>query len=239
METARNKLAGQFVREPSAEEVAKELKIPLEIYYRLDQQVNDAILVSLEDLSSAADPDWEKTQEKYAGNSFFDPLSLVESKDLVEKLSVAIKALPKREQLVVSLYYWEEMTLREIGQILNLSEGRVCQIAGQAVGRLRVALGVKPRESRARKSAQDSRKVPDSFFSLARDVGSQVQNAQAGLDLRQALLTQTPSRRECVSVGSVDEDMTKLIPFQRAFEKSALFIGNSDEIPGTLIELMR
>jgi RNA polymerase sigma factor for flagellar operon FliA len=159
MEAARAKLAGQLAREPMAEEMAKELELPLENYYRLDQQVNDAILLSLEDLSPAAEVDWERTQEKYAANGLLDPLSFVESKDLVEKLAAAINTLPEREQLVVTLYYHEEMTLREIGEILELSEGRICQIFAQAVGRLRTALDVKPRETRAKKSPE-TRKTP-------------------------------------------------------------------------------
>jgi RNA polymerase sigma factor for flagellar operon FliA len=160
MEAARIKLAAQFVREPSADEIAKELEIPLENYYRLDQQVNDAILLSLEDLSTTAEMDWEKTQEKYAANSFLDPLSVVESKDLVEKLAAAIRGLPEREQMVITLYYHEEMTLREIGEVLDLSEGRICQIFAQAVGRLRTALGVQIREGRGKKTGVEQRKAP-------------------------------------------------------------------------------
>jgi RNA polymerase sigma factor for flagellar operon FliA len=142
MEAARAKLAGTLVREPTAEEMAQELAVPLETYFHLDQQVNDATLLSLEDLSVASEADWERTQEKYTHDSFLDPLTFVEGKDLVEKLAVAVQRLPEREKLVVTLYYHEELTLREIGEVLSLSEGRICQIFGQAVGRLREALGV-------------------------------------------------------------------------------------------------
>lgn len=142
MEAARSKLAGTLVREPTAEEMARELAIPLETYFHLDQQVNDATLLSLEDLSIASEADWERTQEKYTHDSLLDPLSFVEGKDLVEKLAAAVQRLPEREKLVVTLYYHEELTLREIGEVLSLSEGRICQIFGQAVGRLREALGV-------------------------------------------------------------------------------------------------
>jgi RNA polymerase sigma factor for flagellar operon FliA len=142
MEAARAKLAGTLVREPTAEEMARELAIPLDTYFHLDQQVNDATLLSLEDLSIASEADWERTQEKYTHDSLLDPLSFVEGKDLVEKLAAAVQRLPEREKLVVTLYYHEELTLREIGEVLNLSEGRICQIFGQAVGRLRDALGV-------------------------------------------------------------------------------------------------
>ena len=161
IESARAKLAGKLVREPNAEEMAKELEIPLETYYRLDQQVNDATLLSIEDLSIASEAAWERTQEKYTNDSFMDPLSFVEGKDLVEKLAVAVDGLPERERMVITLYYHEELTLREIGEVFDLSEGRICQIFAQAVGRLRDALGiaVKSKESLAAKRATDARKA--------------------------------------------------------------------------------
>jgi RNA polymerase sigma factor for flagellar operon FliA len=159
IEAARSKLAGQFIREPTAEEMAKELEIPLETYYRLDQQVNDATLLSLEDLSIASEAEWEGDQQRYPYSVFLDPLSFVENKDLIDKLAVAVDGLPERERMVVNLYYHEELTLREIGEILSLSEGRICQIFGQAVGRLRGALGVavKPKESASGKRSMESR----------------------------------------------------------------------------------
>jgi RNA polymerase sigma factor for flagellar operon FliA len=161
MESARAKLAGKLIREPNAEEMAKELEIPLEIYFRLDQQVNDATLLSLEDLSIASEAAWERTQEKFTHDSFLDPLSFVEGKDLIEKLAVAVEGLPERERMVVTLYYHEELTLREIGEVFDLSEGRICQIFAQAVGRLRDTLGitVKPKEGSAAKRASEGRKT--------------------------------------------------------------------------------
>ena len=79
-----------------------------------------------------------------------------------ENLAAAVEVLPERERMVVTLYYHEELTLREIGEILDLSEGRICQIFAQAVGRLRDALGVsvKPRAPSAGKRAADARKAP-------------------------------------------------------------------------------
>ncbi|HEY7164369.1 MAG TPA: FliA/WhiG family RNA polymerase sigma factor [Candidatus Binatia bacterium] len=157
IEAARSRLAGKLVREPTAEEMAKELEIPLENYYRVDQQLNDATLLSLEDLSTASEAEWERTQERYARNSFLDPLAIVEGKDLIEKLTAAVQGLPERERTVVTLYYHEELTLREIGEILDLSEGRICQIFGQAVGRLRGSLGIKPREQASKRSGETRR----------------------------------------------------------------------------------
>jgi RNA polymerase sigma factor FliA len=158
IEAARSKLAGELAREPTAEEVAKELDISLESYYRLDQQVSDATLLSLEDSSIVSEADWERTQEKCAHNAFLDPLSFVESKDLVEKLAAAVAELPERERMVVTLYHYEELTLREIGEILDLSEGRICQIFAQAVARLRSALGIMPRKNLSARRVQDTPK---------------------------------------------------------------------------------
>lgn len=165
MEAARAKLAGQLVREPTAEEIAAELAIPLETYFRLDQQVNDATLLSLEDLSIASFAERDGPKRERIQQSDFDPLTLVESKDLIDKLATAVDDLPERERLVITLYYHEELTLREIGEILNLSEGRICQIFAQAVGRLRTGLGVAvkakagKRGGEARKSRSDMKPV--------------------------------------------------------------------------------
>jgi RNA polymerase sigma factor FliA len=169
IEAARAKLAGKFIREPSAEEMSKELEIPLEIYYRLDQQVNDATLLSLDDLTVAAEAEWQETHQKFTQNAYLDPLSFVESKDLVDKLAVAVDGLPERERMVVQLYYHEELTLREIGEILGLSEGRICQIFAQAVKLLRGALGVavKPKDRSSTKRLAAVRK-PQSLMKPAR-----------------------------------------------------------------------
>ena len=158
IEGAKTKLAAKFAREPTAEEIAKELEIPLESYFRLDQQVNEATLLSLEDLSIASEADWERAQEKYIDSPFLDPLSVVEGKDLLEKLASGVAALPERDRLVVTLYYYEELTLREIGQILDLSEGRVCQILAQVVSCLRATLGIKRSEKPSTRRAPEARK---------------------------------------------------------------------------------
>lgn len=160
MEAARVKLAGQLVREPTAEELAKELALPLDNYYRLDQQLNDATLLSLEDLSvGTVSERAEGNLRDGIQNLDGDPLRLVESKDLIDKLALAVKDLPERERLVINLYYHEELTLREIGEIVNLSEGRICQIFGQAVGRLRGALGIAVKAKDGNKRGGETRKA--------------------------------------------------------------------------------
>jgi RNA polymerase sigma factor for flagellar operon FliA len=68
------------------------------------------------------------------------PERALEGDQFRDALAAAIERLPEREQLVLSLYYDEELNLREIGEVLNVSESRVCQIHGQAVLRVRTRM---------------------------------------------------------------------------------------------------
>ena len=158
VEAARSRLAGQLSRQPNVEEMAGELNIPLEEYYRIEQKVSEAALLSLEDLSISSEAQWEKAQEEFSNYPFRDPLTFVEDKDLLEKLTAAVEQLPERERLVVTLYYHEELTLREIGEIMSLTEGRVCQIFSQAVGRLKDLFGEK--RTPKKKAAADAPAKP-------------------------------------------------------------------------------
>lgn len=79
----------------------------------------------------------------------------------------------------------------------------------------------------------------DRFLSLVGDIGSQAQAAQSRFDFQQALLTQTQSRRESVSGVNLDEEATKLIQFQRAFEASSMLVRTADEMYQSLIDMVR
>jgi RNA polymerase sigma factor for flagellar operon FliA len=153
MAVARTRLAGRLGREASPEEMAGELGVPLTEYYRVDQKVNDATLLSLEDLNVASEEEWRKPQEDLGQRPLQDPFAFVEGKDLVQKLTVAIENLPDRERMVVTLYYHEELTLKEIGEVLSLTEGRICQIHAQAILHLQASLGLAG-ESMTQKSSQ-------------------------------------------------------------------------------------
>jgi flagellar hook-associated protein 1 len=80
--------------------------------------------------------------------------------------------------------------------------------------------------------------LEDNFFSLVGDIGSQALNAQDQSSFKQALLTQAQARRESVSGVNIDEEMTKLIQFQRAFESSSLLIRTVDDMYQSLIDMV-
>ncbi|MGH9428716.1 MAG: FliA/WhiG family RNA polymerase sigma factor, partial [Terriglobia bacterium] len=140
---ARNRVEGWLGREANPDEMAAELEVSLDEYYRVHQKVSEAALLSLEDLATTSEGEWKDAQDLFSDNPFQDPLGALEKKDLVAKLTTALNTLPERERLVLTLYYYEELTLKEIGHIMELSEGRICQIHTQAVTRLRPALGLK------------------------------------------------------------------------------------------------
>ncbi len=81
--------------------------------------------------------------------------------------------------------------------------------------------------------------LQDSFLSLVGDIGSQVQNAQNQSTFQQALLTQTQARRESVSGVNIDEEMTKLIEFQRAFESSSMMVRTADQMYQSLLDMVK
>jgi RNA polymerase sigma factor for flagellar operon FliA len=122
-------------RPASAAEAARELGVDLETYHDMLRKATEARVFSLEDLVG---PD-EDGAESLPGDAV-DPALECLREGLGEAVAEAIGALPERERLVLSLYYEEELNLREIGEVLGVTESRVCQLHGQALARLRSRL---------------------------------------------------------------------------------------------------
>ena len=118
-------------RAASAQEVADRLGLPLTEYMRL---LEDAARGQVLSLDSHVEDHGEVEPARRGGPTPQD--ALVRS-EFGRELAAAISLLPEREQLVLSLYYQQELNLKEIGAVLGVSESRVCQIHGQAVVRLR------------------------------------------------------------------------------------------------------
>jgi RNA polymerase sigma factor FliA len=119
-------------------EVAEALGIGLDEYGRIQADAAACRLVSMEDL--IIDVGEAREQRAELGVDPGDPLAAMESSGFREGLIEAIEGLPERERLVLSLYYDDELNLREIGAVLGVGESRVCQIHGQAMIRLRARL---------------------------------------------------------------------------------------------------
>ncbi len=132
---AYERLEGIYGRAPSDEEVAEELGIDLQEHERMVSEVARTSVTSLDDLVAGMG-DSVTRGDLVAGDMAFDPYLNQERDAAKRRLVDAIEALPEREKLVVSLYYYEELTLKEIGMILNVTEQRVSQIHTKAMMRL-------------------------------------------------------------------------------------------------------
>jgi RNA polymerase sigma factor FliA len=138
-------LQQQLGRQPAEDEVAKRLGIPLEQYQRLTGDLMRG--PTLQGLSSVAADDAE--------SSAIGPDTALLDNDLKRRLAAALGKLTDRTQQVLALYYQEECTQAEIGQILGVTESRVCQILGEATARLRAMLDeVPPASERKPKQAR-------------------------------------------------------------------------------------
>lgn len=139
LEKAFAALKKSLGRPPREEEVAEYLGISLDDYYRLLDQAHSLSVVSSEDLPA----DYLDNCRQMAVLEIAEhgnPLELLASEELRAKLKEGIEGLPAKERLVLSLYYYDELTMKEIGKVLDLTESRVCQLHSQAIIRLRTAV---------------------------------------------------------------------------------------------------
>ena len=119
-------------RDAKDQEVAKKLNISLDEYYQILRDSACARIFSIQ--SQDGDEALQlSSQEK-------DPLSRLQNEGIQQSLADVIKQLPEREKLLMSLYYNDELNLKEIGQVLDVSESRVCQIHAQALNRIRIKM---------------------------------------------------------------------------------------------------
>ncbi len=138
LENACMKLEQKLGREVDDEEVAEELGIAVEQVYRT-KQMSSISFISFEELGFSSRDEKEKLLSYLIDNDD-NALTLTRLKELKEAVARAIEQLPEKEKLVIFLYYMEELTMKETGKVLNITESRVSQIHSQAILRLRAKL---------------------------------------------------------------------------------------------------
>lgn len=136
LEEVFTELRQELGRSPDEHELAEHLGITLEEYYALLDEVKSVSIISKEDLP----PDY---LENYKSDKVAEtadngnPLNNLTNHEMMMGLKNAIDAMPSKEKLVLSLYYYDELTMKEIGKVMDLTESRICQIHVQATLRLR------------------------------------------------------------------------------------------------------
>ena len=145
-------LEGETGREAQDAEIAERMGITLDEYFKVVQDATSCHLVSLNETEGDDDSPLVRMPDETA-----DPFREIADTDFRKALVLAIDNLPEREKLVMSLYYDEELNLKEIGAVLNVTESRVCQLHGQALVRLKARL-TEWLEQRDRNEQEDDKK---------------------------------------------------------------------------------
>jgi len=143
IERAYIALEGELRRIPTDEEVAEKLGISVEEYSNLLSKMSLISLVALDELwtVSGDKPDKISLADIVEDAKVKDPSKTFEIEEMKDMIADAINRLPERERIVVTLYYFEGLTMREIGEVLSVTESRVCQMHTKAILRLRARLG--------------------------------------------------------------------------------------------------
>lgn len=141
-ERANAKLEHKLHRAPSDQELSAELGVTIEELQEHIQQISNSAVIALDELWSVSDSSGGQVSllDTLEDPNAADPEKSYDAVNVKEQIAEAIGRLPEREKLVVALYYYENLTLREIGEVLGVTESRVSQLHTKAVLRLKSRL---------------------------------------------------------------------------------------------------
>ncbi|MEI6761011.1 MAG: RNA polymerase sigma factor FliA [Betaproteobacteria bacterium] len=139
IEQALRRLEHRLGRSPLESEIATELGMSLADYQTLLGKVRGTQLVYLEDMGRGGDEE-DSFLDHHVADAEVDPLNMLGNQRLRQALVDAIKNLPEREQLIMSMYYEQDMNLKEIAAVLGVTESRICQLHSQSIARLRAKM---------------------------------------------------------------------------------------------------
>ena len=139
IEHAVHRLEQKLGRSPLESEIAGEMGMSLADYQNLLGKVRGTQLLYLEDLSGRNEDD-DTYLDRHVADNEADPANMLRDQKLREALVAAIKKLPEREQYIMSMYYEQDMNLKEIAAVLEVTESRVCQLHSQSIARLRAKM---------------------------------------------------------------------------------------------------
>ena len=133
------RLENQLQRAPTDEEIAAELDLTMSEFHHALGQIANTSMVALDELwaISGSEGDSASLIDTLEDPKSHDPSRMLDLSEMKTRLALAIDALPPREKIVIALYYYETLTLREIGEVLGVTESRVSQLHTKAILRLK------------------------------------------------------------------------------------------------------
>jgi RNA polymerase sigma factor FliA len=142
LEHTHGRLEHRLHRTPTDDEMAHELELSMDEFQESLIKISNSTVVALDELWAVSDSSGDQVSllDTLHDPDAPDPQLLLDASELKDRLADAISALPEREKLVVALYYYENLTLREIGEVLGVTESRISQLHTKAVLRLKSRL---------------------------------------------------------------------------------------------------
>lgn len=140
LDTAYNEVEQRLGRAATEDEVADSLGLDLDELHTMINQVRGISIVNLDELRLTGDGAAPAYADVFEDVKAENPFTTLKSRELRASVGGCIGDLPEKERLVMSLYYYEDLNMKEIGQVLSITESRVCQIHTKAVSRLRSKL---------------------------------------------------------------------------------------------------
>lgn len=140
LERAYSKLESELGRPATDEEMCAELSCNMDEFHEMLNKAKSVSLLNIDDASTFSKGDKRLMINLTEGGKSSNPYSAVSYKNIQSRIKEGIKALPEKQRLVLSLYYYEDLNLKEIGQVLEVTESRVSQLHTQAVLKLKAKL---------------------------------------------------------------------------------------------------
>ncbi|MBI3075648.1 MAG: FliA/WhiG family RNA polymerase sigma factor [Deltaproteobacteria bacterium] len=137
VEEVCEELQKQLGRPATDDEIAQALGVELEEFHGMLQQFSSMTLLSLDELRRVSDTERKSLLDFITGPEEDDPFETLQVEEVRQILVQAIDELPAQERQVLSLYYYEQLNMKAVGQVMGLTESRVCQIHAKAILRLR------------------------------------------------------------------------------------------------------
>lgn len=137
VQNATQELSDRFGRKPTTEEIAEHLNTTTDRVEEIIADAHKVSVLSLHEKKDLSNSDSTELIETIKDDNASTPLEKLEEKDSKKELERALSRLPERERTILALYYHENLTMKEIGEAIDVSESRVCQIHSQAIMKLR------------------------------------------------------------------------------------------------------